>query len=242
MNFLLACAAIALLTPSLPAQPPAFEVASIKPAPPPTGPGISVHTSSDQGRVTMSNVSLRDVLLQAYKIRGQQLSTPDWMDNTRFDIVAKIPADATKEQVPAMLQTLLADRFRLVLHKESKIMPVYALVPTKSGPKLHPVDGEHGLHTNGTKAGTTMKGEVSMATLAEALSRNLDRPVVDMTGIPGAFEIEMSWRPDDAPADASDSPSLFTALQETMGLKLEARKAPLDYLVVDHAEKLPTEN
>jgi uncharacterized protein (TIGR03435 family) len=237
---------IAALCPCAFAQTLAFEVASVKPAPPPKGPGISVNTHSDNGRITMSNVSLKDVLAQAYKVRYQQLDTPDWMENTRFDIVAKYPEGAGEKQIPEMLQTLLADRFKLAMHKESKVLPVYALVVAKGGPKLHPVDAPAGLSTHGSKLGREMKGKVTLSRLADALSGSLDRPVVDMTGISGAYEIDMKWSTDEGAeaktGDTPDAPTIFTAIQETMGLKLEARKAPIDIIVVDHAEKVPTEN
>jgi uncharacterized protein (TIGR03435 family) len=239
--------------------PLAFEVASIKPAPPPTGTGLSVRVSQDKGRITMTNVSLRDVLAQAYNIRLQQLTTPDWMENTRFDIVAKLPEGAAKEQIPAMLRSLLADRFNLKMHKESKVMPVYALITAKGGPKLHPAEGDHGLNVHGSPKGREMKGQVSMVSFAKSLSGTLDRPVVDMTGIQGAYEIDLSWAPDDTArsskadagdpkagdpkaGDAPDAPTIFTVLQEKMGLKLEARKMPSEIVVVDYAEKIPTEN
>jgi uncharacterized protein (TIGR03435 family) len=228
----------------------AFEVASIKPAAPPTGHGLSVSVSEDKGRITMTNVCLRDVLTRAYRIKVQQLSTPDWMESTRFDIAAKLPDGSSKDQVPEMLQVLLSDRFKLQIHKESKIMSVYALIPARGGTKLHEFNEEGGLHVNGSPTGRTMTGKVSMSGLAESLSGMLDRPVVDMTGIQGSYEVDLTWAPEEtaAPPDSktgdskADAPTIFTALQEKMGLKLEARKAPMDIIVVDHAEKIPTDN
>lgn len=228
----------------------AFEVASIKPAPPPKGQGVSVRVSQDKGRIAMTNVSLRDVLTRAYRIKVQQLFTPDWMESTRFDITAKLPAGSSKDQVPEMLQALLSDRFKLQMHKESKVMSVYALIPARGGTKLHEFNEEGGLHINGSPTGRTMTGKVSMSALAESLSGMLDRPVVDMTGIQGSYEVDLTWAPEEtaAPPDSktgdskADAPTIFTALQEKMGLKLEARKAPMDIIVVDHAEKIPTDN
>jgi uncharacterized protein (TIGR03435 family) len=228
----------------------AFEVASIKPAPPPTGKGLSVRVSQDKGRITMTNVSLRDVLTHAFNVKVQQLNTPDWMESTRFDITAKLPEGANKDQVPEMLRTMLAERFQLTTHKESKVMPVYALIVAKGGPKLKEFPGEGGLNTGGSAKGRTMKGKVSMSTLADSLSGMLDRPVVDMTEIHGSYEVDLAWAPEETPrdpgdskaGDAPDGPTVFTALQEKMGLKLEARKAPMDIIVVDHAEKVPSEN
>jgi uncharacterized protein (TIGR03435 family) len=168
-----------------------FEVASIKPAPAPTGKGLSVRVSQDKGRITMTNVSLRDVLTRAFKVKVQQLNTPDWMESTRFDITAKLPEGANKDQVPEMLQALLMDRFQLTTHKESKVMPVYALIVAKSGPKLKEFEGEGGLNTGGSAKGRTMTGKINMSTLADSLSGMLDRPVVDMTAGRGSSG---SWR------------------------------------------------
>src|ERR1035438_3164016 len=118
----------------------AFEVASIKSAPPPTDGRLMVRMGSDAGRLDYNNVSLRDVIRAAFKVRNDQISGPDWMNSDRFIISAKFPAGATKDDVPAMLQALLAERFKLTYHKDSKILPMYALVPGKGGAKLTPAD------------------------------------------------------------------------------------------------------
>jgi uncharacterized protein (TIGR03435 family) len=245
------------------APPPlAFEVASIKPAPPPKDNRLSIRTSQDQGRLTMTNVSLRNILTQAYKVKEHQLTTPDWMETTRFDITAKLPQGATKDQVPEMLQTLLADRFKLTMHKESKVLPVYALVAAKGGPKLHEVESAGGLRMMMSPKGREMSGRATLNDLADTLSNSLDRAVIDATGLKGIYEIQLAWTPDESdsvaskmqrrPAgpeggdnktgDSADSPTLFVALQEKMGLKLEPRKSPAEIIVVDSAEKVPTEN
>src|ERR1051325_4412045 len=108
-----------------------FEVASVKPAPPPTGNFIRMGMSggpgtSSPGQITMENVAMRDIITRAYSLKPYQLNAPDWMTSARYDIVAKVPANATKEQVPVMLQNLLAERFKLMVHRESKELPVYA--------------------------------------------------------------------------------------------------------------------
>jgi len=122
-----------------PAAPPSFEVASIKPAPP-QGNMIRVKMGSDAGRLDYNNVALRDVVRVAYRVKDYQVSGPDWLGSARFDITAKFPEGATKEQVPEMLQALLADRFKLQMHREKKDLPVYALVVGKGGPKLQKSD------------------------------------------------------------------------------------------------------
>ncbi len=252
--------------------PLAFEVASIKPAPPPTEPGIRVSISQDKGRLTMSNVTLRDVIRQAYKTKEHQLTTPDWMGSMRFDIVAKLPEGGTKEQVPEMLQTLLVDRFKLTFHKESKTMPIYALVVAKGGPKLTEAEAEGRLMMRMSPKGRHMEGDATLARLAESLSNTLDRPVIDFTELKGNYRIDLDWSADETDrrsgpgpggpgpgpggpggpvhgdlgdpksADMPDAPPIFTAIQEKMGLKLEPRKAPADFIIVDSAEKVPTEN
>jgi uncharacterized protein (TIGR03435 family) len=248
------------------ATPPAFEVASVKLAPPATGNGIRVSMGGDAGRVSYSNVTLRNVMTQAYKVKDRQISGPDWLDSERYDIVAKIPADTPKDQVPLMLQTLLAERFKLALHREQKVMPVYALVAGKNGAKLHEASSEAGgFRMSMGPKGRQLTGNASISALSDVLSRFMDRPVLDMTGIKGVFEISLEWTPDDsrsaskfglgAPGpgrpevaaegkatDSADAPSIFTAVQEKLGLRLEAKKLPIEILVVDHVEKVPTEN
>jgi uncharacterized protein (TIGR03435 family) len=249
--------------------PLAFEVASIKAPAPQSGPGIRVGISQDKGRITMSNVNLRMLLTQAYKIKEPQLVAPDWMESTRFDIVAKLPEGATKDQVPEMLQTLLADRFKVVIHKESKVMAIYAMVVAKGGSKLKECDAEGGLRVMMSPKGREMSGKAALSRLADTLSNFMDRPVLDMTGLKGAYEIDLTWSPDESErkgggrmgpmgpgpgpgrgpegedpkmTDGPDAPNIFIALQEKMGLKLEPRKSPAEIIVVDHAEKVPTEN
>jgi uncharacterized protein (TIGR03435 family) len=235
--------------------PLAFEVASVKPAPPSDPHRISVRMSTDKGRIAYSNVNLRNVIMQAYKVKDSQISGPDWLNSERYDIAAKLPDGTTSEQIPQMLQSLLAERFKLTLSRETKVMAVYALVPAKGGPKLHET-GKGGMSINTGSKGRHMSGNVALSALADSLSNMMDRPVVDMTDIKGTYVVEMEWAADDSspggkfgppgegkPAsDAPDGPTIFTALQEKLGLKLEARKLPVEILTVEHAEKVPTEN
>ena len=247
-------------------SPPAFEVASVKAAPPPTGGRLMVGMNSDAGRVNFSNVTLRNLLTEAYKIKDSQISGPDWLGSERYNIVAKIPAGTPKDQIPLMLQTLLAERFKVTTHRETKVMGVYALVAGKNAPKLHESETEKGgLRMSMGPKGRQMTGSVPLSRLADVLSNMLDRPVLDMTEIKGTFDIDLSWTPDDsqpkakgemlavrarqegggeakAADDGADGPSIFAAVQEKLGLKLEARKLPVELLVIDHAEKVPTEN
>ena len=265
------CAALFLLTAGAvfcqtPAAAPAFEVASVKPAPPPTPGSINVRMGGDPGMVDYKNVSLKIVIALAYEMQEFQVSGPDWIDGARFDILAKVPPNSTKRQIHAMMRNLLEVRFKLTAHREQKVMPVYAMVVGKSGFKLKPLEGEpEGSQRNMfSPKGRAFSGQMTVGALAAALALMLDRPVVDLSGIKGTYDIDLEWVPDEHEGEgimakmkgmaeeASHDPhgdplgpnglSLFGELQEKLGLKLEARKSSVDILVVDSAEKVPTEN
>jgi uncharacterized protein (TIGR03435 family) len=233
---------LALTASVLPAQtpPPAFEVASIKPADPAAS-GSSTRTN--QGRLTMSNVTLRRCIMYAYNIHEYQLSGgPDWIDTARYEIAAKVEDGAEKltgranrERMAVMLQTLLADRFKLVVHRETKSMAAYSLTVAKNGPKpeLKLLEGTDG-STSTSFNGRTVTAKTTMDDLAVFLSNVLDRPVVDQTGLKGIYQFKLEWTPDDAHEPGI---SIFTALQEQLGLKLEGTKADVEKIIVDHAEK-----
>jgi uncharacterized protein (TIGR03435 family) len=169
-----------------------------------------------------------------------QIAGPAWLDDERYVIVAKIPAGATGKQVPAMFQTLLTDRFAIKLHRESRDLAVLALVVAKGGPKLKAADSLTGCHGESNKKSSSLDCHTSLAQLAEQLSVNADRPVVDRTMLEGPFEISLHWIPDGAASDSGAT--LLEALPEQLGLRLEAQKAPVEILVVDSANRIPTEN
>jgi uncharacterized protein (TIGR03435 family) len=162
------------------------------------------------------------------------------------------------DQIPRMLQALLADRFNLQLHRESKKLPVYALVAGKNGLNLQKAESPGGLSAGFNPGRAHMSGRFSMPQLADYLSHRLGRPVLDQTALDGVYAIALDWVPDstDEPGSAPISPpaagegtavgapgpSIFTALREQLGLNLAAMKGPVEILVVDHAEKVPTEN
>lgn len=236
---------------------PAFEVASIKPAAPAAS-GSSTNTS--QGMLRMTNVTLKRCIQLAYRIQEYQVSGgPNWLETARFDIVAKtggsdekLPKAARQERMEAMLRTLLADRFQLEIHRETKVLPAYTLTVGKNGHKLKEAEPGEGSSTSTGRGRLTAK-RVSMADLAIRLSSLMDRPVVDMTGVKGTFDLSMEWAPDDAQPTArpggndevwiekSSGPSIFTAIQEQLGLRLEAQKAPVEKIVIDRAER-PSDN
>lgn len=222
-----------------------FEVASVKPA------AVSrTGEGSGRGRIeyspdslTMRNVGLKQCIQWAYRVEYYQIPTS--LDETGYDILAKAPGPVPVSQLRLMLQQLLADRFKLALHHETKPIPVYELTVAKGGPKLPDPRTQDGHHANETlprvQDGSFVFQDSSLAEFAAKLSmlRGMDRPVVDKTGIEGYYDIVFKGAA--AAIRQPDGPSLFTLIQEALGLKLVAAKDPLDVIVVDHAEK-PSEN
>ena len=235
------------------AAPPAFEVASVKPA----GTSCRGSRSIDSQQVRYGNFSLKGLVRDAYRVEQYQINAPEWLDSQCYDIAAKLPEGASKEQIPAMLQALLAERFRMTVHKEIRRDRVYALVVAKSGPHLKESKGQSDrpqgveLHADGHMEFTS----ATMASFSSAISVLLANPVVNMTEIQGHFDITlnvtrgdlagMRFPLDGAAADSvpdnDASSSVFAAMQE-LGLKLESRNAPMEHIVVDSAEKVPTGN
>jgi uncharacterized protein (TIGR03435 family) len=223
-----------------------FEVATIKPAPPQSGPRTHTRISTDTGtgKLTYANVNLKEAIGQAYKVQQYQISGPDWLEADRFDIVARFPPRSEAEKVPLMLQALLADRFKLNLHRETKELPVYSLTVARNGPKFKKSETASGITTNSSRTEWHVVAKVSMERFAEFLTSEAGRLVLDKTGLPGSYEVTLDWAPDGAPTgtDGVALPSLFTALQEQLGLKLVSTKAPVETLVIDHVDRTPAEN
>jgi uncharacterized protein (TIGR03435 family) len=273
-------------------QAPAFEVATIKPAAQMMDGKVFMGAGGDQGRYTCTNYSLKDIVAQAYRMKPFQVSGPSWMERERYDITAKIPEGVSRDQVPEMLQNLLAERFRMTVRKENKELPVYALIVGKGGPKMKASDessdaplvfGQDGTSKARAEvmarsaagagagsgkgvmvmggAGNLQANKVTMGAFATMLSRMLDRPVLDMTGIEGKYDLALQVSMEDligmkklaggvavmhqgegGPApEGSPHGSIFSAVQQ-LGLKLEPRKAPVDFVIVESAEKVATEN
>ena len=225
-----------------------FEVASVKPVDlSKLGDAISMNIGTVRHEeVTFGNATLNDCIRFAYGMGSDaQIAGPDWIRSKQFlyDIVAKGKPGVSREQLQAMMQALLAERFKLVTHREQRDMSYYALVPAKNGPKIRPVqDIPDGFR--GTTYGGRINSILPMSALAYLLSRfETERPIIDSTGLSGVYEIKLEWalRPVQN-SDAAPGPSLFTALSEQLGLRLEARKGSVDVLVVDRAEKVPGEN
>lgn len=243
---------------------PAFEVASIKPAPPFTwdmlgSPTVHQGLKVDKALADFGGLSLTNLVSLAYRVRPYQVSGPDWMNAARFDILAKLPEGASTDSVPEMLQALLADRFKLTLHRDSREFPVYALVVGKGGSKLTPKPADYDPAAQGSLR------PMKMETYAALLTDTVDRPVVDQTGLEGEYMIsrqqvtqaratqavrlkatelqQLAALRGGSIGVAPDPPEsdTFVAVQ-ALGLKLEPRKLPLALLVIDHLEKTPTEN
>jgi uncharacterized protein (TIGR03435 family) len=220
-----------------------FEVTSIKPASPNEA-GISGEDGRN-GLLKMWNVSLKRCIRYAYKIPEDQiLGGPKWIGEVGYDVVAKADHPASEPELLTMLQPMLADRFRLQVHHETRTVPGYKLTVAKGGIKATPSDPSRHSGGNGGRGFIDSTGSQLQA-LTIRLSTLLGRPVVDMTGDNRKFDIHLRWTPNDTQTGtesaAPDRPSLFTALQEQLGLKLESGKVLAGVLVVDHAE-LPTDN
>jgi uncharacterized protein (TIGR03435 family) len=222
------------------AQSLQFEVASIKPNNSVDG-GSS--TNTNDGEVVFRNNSLRQLVQDAFDVRSFSLSGPDWLSTVHFDINAKLPRKSSFPEMRHMMQALLIERFGLAVHHETRTMQGYALVTAKNGPKIQPVAGDGGHSTNSSR-GKIVAERMTIAQLADTLSRQLKQPISDMTRLAGVFTFTLTYAPDSSeerPAGEA-GPSVYSALQEQLGLRLEARKIPVDVVVVDHVERAPTEN
>jgi uncharacterized protein (TIGR03435 family) len=277
-TFLLATAGIVAIgainalgaqTPVRAAQFPAFEIASVKP-----------HKADDQ-RVMMvaqpggrfaASTALRLLIRTAYRLQDDQISGgPSWLTSDLFDIVAKAEDSASPSQIASMIQALLADRFKLVVHHETRELPMYALVLARRGGTLGSqlrrndcVRADTDLAPDPTQpppCGSIRTGfgrlnirATNMGQILQFLSPSVDRVVVDRTGLAGNFDLDLQWTPNlpqgpsggrppgeppllNGQAVDSNPPSIFTAVQEQLGLKFESTKGPVDVLVIDHVER-----
>jgi uncharacterized protein (TIGR03435 family) len=266
------------------AQSPTFDVASVKPAAPvasrmPAALPVAIQEqmrmsggpgTKDPERITYNGVSLKMLLKRAYDINLDQISGPDWLDSERYDIVAKVSPGTTSEQFRLMLQNLLAERFELRQHRETKTLPVYLLTVAKHGPKLEPTETlpvyrndeerKAAMQKNASEGLAAMMaarqhGELTygrsfhlpnatMARFIQSLAPDVDRPIKDRTQIEGAHSFTLKWTPE-GQMSAVDGPrgtSIYAALEEQLGLKLQPAKEEIELLVVDHAAKTPTAN
>jgi uncharacterized protein (TIGR03435 family) len=241
---------------------PSYDVASIKPGKSDMGTMLLFRLDG----FTAKGMNLKSLIKEAYGIENDQiLGAPNWLNTESYDIEAKVDgADATAlgklsdEQRKLMFQSFLRERFQLKTHWEKKELPILALVVAKNGPKLH--EAKPGdTYPDGIKgpdgkpeghAGMMMWGNdrltgqgISIAQMVQPLTQQLDRTVVDQTGLTGKYDVELRWTPDNTSTPStgpdrgiaadSPTPSIFTAMQEQLGLKLESHKAPVEVLVID---------
>ena len=266
LGLLLVGLAVAALPLAAQSDAPRFDVASVKPNL--GSSGTSTWWLQPSGRLVATNSSLRQLIVNAYDVTHDRLlGGPDWIGSDRFDVLASAPADTSESTMQTLLQTLLADRFKLVLRREAREMAVYSLVIAqndgRSGKALRPVDCKTDskavvrkgdapacswllTRQPGTGMSTYQSGGVNLDELAKTLTQRVGRPVINRTGLAGEFQFELSWLQDmqaaaAAPAAANDGPSLFTALQEQLGLKLESSRGPVELLVIESVER-PTSN
>jgi len=257
-----------------------FEVASVKSNK--TGDGRVMLGLQPGGRFTATNVPLRLLIQNAYRVQGfQVVGAPDWLHSERFDIAAKAEGDPTQEQVQQMVRALLADRFKLQVHRETREMPIYVLVMARSdgklGEKLKPSTTDcEAMRGRGRGVpvappapgaampcgmrmgpGNILAGAMPMTQLATSLSNMVGRIVVDRTGLTGNYDFELTYTPEQlaqggpagrggapgggGPAIDPNGPSIYTAIQEQLGLKLDSQRGPVETLVIDRVER-PTED
>jgi uncharacterized protein (TIGR03435 family) len=238
--------------------PLSFEVSSVKPASAPIttkddysagyNAGMRAAMAAQGLRISGQHVnvtdnSLKDLIRLAYQVKEYQVLAPAWMATEKYEIAATMPAGTTRSQVPEMMQTLLAERFHLKLHRETRKTPVYALVPAKGGPTVTPLAaGGNDRSWASSVRGHIMIQASTMAAFADQLSKAADRPVVDMTDLTGRYTFELTYTPDLSATVSEAPPPLSTALLEQLGLKLERRETQMEVLVIETADKTPTGN
>jgi uncharacterized protein (TIGR03435 family) len=225
-----------------------FEVASVRVPQVVSGQPYNIDLGTIQhDAVTLTNVSLADCIKFAYGLSSDfQLSGPEWITSKefRYDIVAKTAPGTTRDQALQMMRALLAERFKLALHREQRALSYYALVIAKGGPKMHEATDAPASVPAGVQGQLRIiSNRMPMSLVVTVLSRYMHAFVVDQTGLAGDFEVKLVWTPDDRPIPWDErGPSVFTAVQEQLGLRLVSKKGPMDVLVVDRAEKTPAEN
>jgi uncharacterized protein (TIGR03435 family) len=236
-----------------PASEPEFDVASVKSAAA-VERGTGGHWQTGPASISMTNVTLRTCVQWAYDAKAYQVAAPDWFDDLRFDIAAKSAEPMPVAQLRRMMQRLLAERFQLAVHREARQLAVYAMMVAKEGPKLRasqetgpPVFGP------GKNGGISLSAErAPLSRLADLLAGPLRAPVVDKTGLSGRYDFTLDLMPylqmseDGAIAagevEAELPDALSAALEKQLGLLLKAEKSPVDFIVVDHAAKVPAGN
>jgi uncharacterized protein (TIGR03435 family) len=231
------------------ADGPVFEAASIHTADPgEAGPGdIPRNMDSSPGHFIMRNVPLRYCLEWAWDLKDYEISGPDWIKSeNRYDIVANAPGPATDDQMRLMLRNLLTERFQMKIHRETRNLDVYVLGPGKGDLKVKEASADEQTSLGvGQAKGSVKFTNQPISRFTFMLTRRLDKPTLDETGLKGMYDftIDLSGLGYNGnPPQDTSAPSVFTTVQQNLGLRLEAAKRPVDILVIDHAEKVPTAN
>lgn len=216
---LIACAALA--------QTPRFDSATITPSAPASGGQVHVQglTDTAKGTLTYSNITLKELVADAFELREDQIRGPEWLAMQRYDVSATFPPHTRIETIDGMLQALLAEHFRMTMHRESQQSSVYGLRVAPGGPKF--TSGQDNAIVNADQTGTHwhVTAECTISHFANFLSRELDRPVIDQTGLTGSYKFMIDW----------EDGKLGSALEQQLGLRLEPSTGPVEILVVDHA-------
>jgi uncharacterized protein (TIGR03435 family) len=205
------------------------------------------------GRLSMHNVPMKVLVMFAYHLRSEALSGgPGWIESERYDVVAKAPERAPQDDIRRMLQTLLAERFHLAVHADQKLLPAFALVVGKSGPKLQPsetaiLSAQRCTPADGVPGQRHVEcRHITTAVLADYLQelapRDFPVPVVDQTDLKGAWDFKLDWVPTTPGSTDDAGPTIFDAVAIQLGLKLESRKLPLPVIVIDRVDRVPVEN
>ena len=230
---------IALLAIAAQLMAQSFEVASVKRSAPETGNAArstgGIPRQQEPGRINYPRVNLKSVIALAYGVAFDQIEGPQWLDDERYDIIAAFPAGASQELVPAMLQHLLAERFAVTIHQETKARAGLALVVGTDGPKLTKATENSQPGFRATADSVTF-AKATLPGFARTLTLFTGRHVTDETGIQGEYDIVVRASMDDIKAG-----SISSAIQD-LGLKLETRMTPAKFIIVDKANKIPTDN
>jgi uncharacterized protein (TIGR03435 family) len=219
-------------------SPPRIEVASVKAShADPAHWGVT----TGHGRIRAENVTLKRCMMGAWSIGPNQIvGGPDWLNTDRFEIEARADQPVDDDAVlSVLLRGILAERFKLALHHETRPMEAYVLEVAKNGPKMETAAG--GESIDFARNGGLDSKNATMQHFAEVLSRQMDLPVVNRTGLDGVFNLKLEWTPQTAQQSPDAGPTIYTAIQEQLGLRLRAEKTPIDVLVIDHVER-PAEN
>ena len=217
---------------------PKFDVASIKPSQP--GRPYDVIEILKGGTFRGTHVTAHTMIRFAYDVFSYQINAgPGWLESDTYDVMAKPDGDVNREQVKLMVRALLADRFKLAFHRDPKEVTGYEIVVAKKGPKLHAADPDSRARKEiGRRPKSYVDGKnINLDSLATSLAVLLGCPVADKTALDGKFDFRLEWTPDGAPVTDEPGASIFTAMEDQLGLKLEARKVTVEALEIDHIEK-----